>query len=85
MLEVLFLNTFELCAVAEAYNPNMVCIVESWLGDCIFGEEVAIPGYRTHIDWTETGMGVVSLSMFVKLAYIITLSLYHLTEWNFFL
>ena len=38
----------ELCAVVEAYNPDIVCIVESWLGDCIFDEEVAIPGYRTH-------------------------------------
>ena len=52
----------ELCAVVEAYNPDIVCIVESWLGDCIFDEEVAIPGYRTHrLDRNRHGGGIICL------------------------
>jgi len=88
MLEVLFLNTFELCAVAGAYNPNIVCIVESWLGDCIFGEEVAIPGYRTpRLDRNRHGGGII-VYVHEALIYIIIpvsshgMELYSLTVSN---
>ena len=36
----------ELCAVAEANNPDVICIVESWQSDEILDDEIAINNYR---------------------------------------
>ena len=35
----------ELYAVAEATNPDIICIVESWLPDEILDDEIAIDDY----------------------------------------
>ena len=34
-----------LAAVCFALNPDIVCIVESWLGGSIAENEVSLPGY----------------------------------------
>ena len=36
----------ELCAVVEASNPDVICIVESWLSDEILDDEIAIDNYQ---------------------------------------
>ena len=59
----------ELCAVVEAYNPDIVCIVESYGLVTAYLIRRLLFLVTGHIDWTEIGMGVVSLSMFVKLLY----------------
>jgi len=46
MLEVFFLKLDELCAVAEATNPQVMCIVESWLSDEISDNELVIDNYQ---------------------------------------
>lgn len=34
----------ELCVVVETNNPDIVCIVETWLSSDILESEVALPG-----------------------------------------
>ncbi len=38
----------ELCATVEAHNPDMICIVETWLCADILDPEIALPGYQVH-------------------------------------
>jgi len=65
----------ELCAVVKAYNPDIVCIVESWLGDCVFDKEVAIPGYRTHrLDRNRHRSGIIVYVSEALISNIISLS-----------
>ena len=33
----------ELCAIAEAKHPDIICIVESWLSDEIQDNELVLP------------------------------------------
>ena len=36
----------DLCAVIAALNPDIVCIVESWLCSDISVSEISVPGYQ---------------------------------------
>ena len=38
----------ELCVVVEANNPDIVCIVETWLSTDILDSEVHLPVYHVH-------------------------------------
>ena len=50
----------ELCAVAEATNPDVICIVESWLSDEILDDEIAIDNYRIlRLNRNRHGGGIV--------------------------
>ena len=60
MLEVFFLKLDELCAVAEATNPKVMCIVESWLSDEISDNELVIDNYQIlQLDRNRHGGGIV--------------------------
>ena len=60
MLEVFFLKLDELCAVAEATNPQVMCIVESWLSDEISDNELVIDNYQIlRLDRNRHGGGIV--------------------------
>ena len=41
----LVLSSDNLKANTTLYKPYIICIVETWLGDCIMDGEVLIPGY----------------------------------------
>jgi len=50
----------ELCAVAEATCPDVICIVESWLSDEISDNELAIDNYQSlRLNRNRHGGGVV--------------------------
>ena len=50
----------ELCAVVEANNPDIICIVESWLCSDILDSEVDLPGYDVHrLDRNRHGGGIL--------------------------
>ena len=50
----------ELCVVVEANNPDIVCIVETWLSSDILESEVALPGYQVHrLDRNRHGGGIL--------------------------
>ncbi len=50
----------ELCVLVESSEPDIVCIVETWLGDDIEDDEIAIPGYNIHrLDRNRHGGGIV--------------------------
>lgn len=38
----------ELCVIVEAHNPDMICIVETWLCADILDSEIALPGYQVY-------------------------------------
>ena len=60
MLEVFFLKLDELCAVAEATNPQVMCIVESWLSDEISDNELVIDNYQIlRLNRNRHGGGIV--------------------------
>ena len=49
-----------LAAVCFALNPDIVCIVESWLGESIADKEVSLPGYSiTRLDRNRHGGGIL--------------------------
>ncbi len=51
----------ELCAVVEANNPDIICIVETWLDTSILDSEIALPGYQLHrFDRNRHGGGVLA-------------------------
>ena len=50
----------ELQLIAEAYSPNVICIVETWLNADILDREVSIPGYQiVRLDRNRNGGGVL--------------------------
>ena len=50
----------ELATIAEAYSPDLICIVESWLSDDIPNAEVSLFGYHLcRLDRNRHGGGVV--------------------------
>jgi len=38
----------ELFVTMETHNPDMICIVETWLCDDILNSEIALPGYQLY-------------------------------------
>ena len=38
----------ELCLVVDVNNPDIICIVETWLSSEILDSEVTLPGYQVH-------------------------------------
>ena len=36
----------QLCLYVESHNPNIICIVETWLSDDIPDHEIGIPEYQ---------------------------------------
>ena len=38
----------ELCAIVQSSQPDIICIVESWLSSDIENKEIDIPGYVLH-------------------------------------
>ena len=38
----------ELCVTMEAHNPDMICIVETWLCPDVLDSEIALPGYQVY-------------------------------------
>jgi len=44
----LFPKNDELCVTMETHNPDMICIVETWLCDDILNSEIALPGYQLY-------------------------------------
>ena len=50
----------DLCAVIAALNPDIVCIVESWLCSDISVSEISVPGYQIiRLDRNRHGGGVL--------------------------
>ena len=50
----------ELCLVVEVNNPDIVCIVESWLGHDVRDQEIAIPNYNIfRLDRNRHGGGIL--------------------------
>lgn len=50
----------ELCVVVEANNPDIVCIVETWLNADILDSVIALPGYQVHrLDRNWHGGGIL--------------------------
>ena len=50
----------ELATIAEAYSPDLICIVESWLSDDIPNAEISLIGYHLcRLDKNRHGGGVV--------------------------
>ena len=61
----------ELCAVVEADNPDVICIVESWLSTEIHDTEIAICGYHSYrLDRNRHGGGVI---VYVRSCFVTTL------------
>ena len=60
-----------LCAVTEADNPDIVCIVETWLDTNIPDQDIGLPGYRVYRrDRNRHGGGVL---IYVKLIFVTSL------------
>ena len=38
----------KLCVTMEAHNPDMICIVETWLCADVLDSEIALPGYQVY-------------------------------------
>ena len=50
----------ELCAIVQSSQPDIICIVESWLSSDIENKEIDIPGYVLHrLDRNRQGGGIV--------------------------
>ena len=50
----------ELAATAEALQPTVICIVETWLSDQVTESEISIMGYVTYrLDHNRHGGGVI--------------------------
>ena len=50
----------ELIAFVDAHNPDIVCIVESWLSADITDEEIAIPSFAPcQADRDRHGGGII--------------------------
>ena len=61
----------ELCAVVGADNPDVICIVESWLSTEIHDTEIAICGYHSYrLDRNRHGGGVI---VYVRSCFVTTL------------
>ncbi len=61
----------ELCAVVEVNNPDIICIVETWLDTSILDSEVALPGYHLHrFDRNRHGGGVLA---YVRCHFVVSL------------
>ena len=53
------------------YDPNLICIIESWLDSNILDSEIAILGYQLHcLDWNRHGGGVL---LYIKDVFHFTL------------
>ena len=49
----------ELRLIVEVNNPDIICIVETWLSSEILDSEVALPGYQVHrLDRNRHGGGI---------------------------
>ena len=62
----------ELCVLVESSNPDIVCIVETWLCDVI-EDEIAILGYNVHhLDRNRHGGGIVMYTSenFVEMLFL---------------
>ena len=85
----------ELALLIETHNPDIVCIVETWLSDDILDNEISFPGFHVYrFDRNRHGGGValyirnhvsakvlpIQLSNVVNHELeILTVSLYHLS------
>ena len=50
----------ELRLIVEVNNPDIICIVETWLSSEILDSEVALPGYQVHrLDRNRHGGGIL--------------------------
>ena len=52
----ILLKLDNLAAICDSLDPDIVCIVESWLGGDVCDEEVTLTDPL--LDWTGTAMGV---------------------------
>ena len=61
----------ELCAVVGADNPDVICIVESWLSTEIHDTEIAICGYHSYrLDRNRHSGGII---VYVRSCFVTTL------------
>jgi len=50
----------DLHAITEVHNPDVICVVETWLGEEISNAEVSIPDYQLlRLDRNRHGGGVL--------------------------